>query len=61
MKSFYLVQPYFYIKAYDYIGLGSIHKFFGEHYHHVDTCTDLVKYLKITVHDFVTFVPEEIS
>ena len=56
-----MVKPYFYIKAFDYVGLGSVHRMFSSRYLTLDSCQDLVEHLKIPVKDFVTFVPEEIS
>lgn len=61
MQQFILVKPNFYIKAYDYVGLGSINRIFTHRYKTMDNCTDLIDYLKISVKDFVTFVPEEIG
>lgn len=61
LKEFILVRPYFYHKAYDYVGLGSISKQFNERYATLDSSAELCARLGITVHDFVSFVPEIIS
>lgn len=57
LKEFILVKPYFYHKAYDYVGLGSISKQFNERYTTLDSCAELCTRLGITVQDFVSFVP----
>lgn len=59
MRHFYLIKPYFYIKAFDM--LGQSNKIFSETYQTLDNCQELIKREGYKVHDFVTFVPEEIS
>ena len=61
LKEFILVKPYFYIKAFDYVGLGTINRLFKHRYITLDSCTQLLEHLNIPVKDFVTFVPEELS
>ncbi len=61
MSAFVLVKPYFYIKAYDYVGLGAINKHCAKHYATVDNCQQLIERLRIPLHDFVLFVPDAIS
>ena len=38
LKQFILVKPYFYIKAFDYIGLGSLNRLFKHRYATIDSC-----------------------
>jgi hypothetical protein len=59
MTNFYLVKPYFYIKAYDM--LGHSNKIFAERYQTLENCQELLKKMNVKIHDFVTFVPEDIS
>jgi len=61
LQDFILVKPYFYIKAHDYVGLGSINKIFSQRYRTLENCRELCAHLKIEEKDFVSFVPEEIS
>jgi hypothetical protein len=61
LKEFILVKPYFYHKAYDYVGLGAINRLFANRHVAFDNCQALLEHLKVPVKDFVSFVPEELS
>lgn len=61
MDAFVLVKPSFYLKALNYLAIANSGGLFKKSYFTVESCQELCEKLKISVQDFVSFVPEEYS
>ena len=61
MDAFVLVKPSFYLKALNYLAIANSGGLFKKCYSTVENCQELCEKLKISVQDFVSFVPEEYS
>jgi DNA-binding Xre family transcriptional regulator len=61
MVAFVLVKPTFYLKAMNFITIATSGSIFNKSYFTVDNCQQLCERLKISIQDFVRFVPNEFS
>ena len=60
MKAFILVKPNFYLKAVNFL-FGSANRLFNQRYQQAANCEELCDTLSIPIHEFVSFVPEELA
>jgi hypothetical protein len=58
MTAFVLVKPTFYLRAMNYISIAISGSLFNKCYSTLDNCQQLCDKLKISVQEFVRFVPE---
>ena len=64
IRCFAVVKPNWYIKCFDYldwVGMGSSFSIAHKGYKTFSNCEELCEHFQIPIHDFVSFVPEEIS